>query len=359
MSKIKLFMLAFMAVVTFSTCSKDDDDDAQSNYDRYQEAVNSTVESTQSSTKNTKAILLVAFGSTWEQAFNAFDSTVVSYEEAFPEYDVYLSFSSAICINRSAAGENTDSRNFYAPPYWLNAFADVEYSDIVVQSLQVIPGEEYTRVIGYMKDFANNSDGDLDDDYLSSVNLYLGYPLMANDSTDVDNLASALNDDFEEEAADNVVAFMGHGNPNSYDTYTANIRYTQLETALQEINANYFVGTVDMEDNYKNNVRDRMVTAGLTSGTVYCSPLMSIAGDHAHNDMAGGDDGETTSDLDVNDEEVSWKTYFYSAGYTCSSSTQIVTGMLEQLNIRQLWMNHTAEAIERGALDLYHSSSAD
>ncbi len=357
MKKIKLLMLSLIAVVLFSTCGKDDDDDYESNYDRYQSAVNSSVESTQSSTGNKKAILLVAFVSTWEQAFNAFDSTVVSYEEAFPEYDVYLSFSSAICINRAAAGENTDSRNFYAPTYWLNVFADVEYSDIVVQSLQVIPGEEYTRVIGYMKDFANNSDGDLDDDYLSSVNLYLGYPLMANDSTDVDNLASALNDDYEEEATDNVVAFMGHGNPNTYDTYSANVRYTQLETALQEINTNYFVGTVDMEDNYKNDVRDRMVEDGLTSGTVYCAPLMSIAGDHAHNDMAG--DSDEPSDLDVNDEEVSWKTYFSAAGYTCNDDTQLVNGMLELTNIRQLWINHTTEGIERGALDLYHSANVD
>ncbi len=46
-----------------------------------------------------------------------------------------------------------------------------------------------------------------------------------------------------------VVAFMGHGNPDSYDTFKANIRYTQLEQDLQKFSPNYFVGTVDMPDN--------------------------------------------------------------------------------------------------------------
>ena len=163
MKKIKWMMIAMMAIVvsmSFTACS-DDDDDTANNYTVYQNAVNQTVKSQK---KNNKVILLVAFGSTWQQAYDAFDTTVAAYKSAFPGYDVFLSFSSAICINRAAEGENVASRNFYAPPFWMNAFAQdgVKYSEIVVQSLQVIPGEEYTRVINYIKDFANNSNGDIE-----------------------------------------------------------------------------------------------------------------------------------------------------------------------------------------------------
>ena len=65
--------------------------------------------------------------------------------------------------------------------------------EIVVQSLQVIPGEEYTRVINYIKDFANNANGDLSDKYLSIVDLKLGVPLLQDAEADVNLVASELN----------------------------------------------------------------------------------------------------------------------------------------------------------------------
>ena len=145
MKKIKSLLIAMLAVCTaiaFTACNDDKDEpNNENNYTIYQKAVNQTVKSQK---RNNKVILLVAFGSTWEQAYDAFDATVAAYKQAFPGYDVFLSFSSAICINRAAAGENVEPRNFYAPPFWLNAFAQdgVKYSEIVVQSLQVIPGEE-------------------------------------------------------------------------------------------------------------------------------------------------------------------------------------------------------------------------
>ncbi len=362
MKKIKFLMMAAIAMVCsmgFVACSDDDDDDnVKNNYVVYQNAVNQTVKSQK---KNSKAILLVAFGSTWQQAYDAFDTTVEAYKSAFPGYDVYLSFSSAICINRAAAGENVAPRNFYAPPFWLTAFAQegVRYSEIVVQSLQVIPGEEYTRVINYIKDFANNSNGDIDDNYLSKVTLKLGVPLLQDAESDVNAVASALDAIYKTQAANSVVAFMGHGNPDSYDTYKANVRYTQLEEALQKINGNYFVGTVDMMNNFKTNVLARMKAAGINGGTVYCHPLMSIAGDHAHNDMAGddNDNGEPNEEGEV--EDTSWKCYFAAQGYTCNDDTQIVKGLLELPSVRQIWMNHTKDAINGEALDFYHSKNPE
>ena len=101
--------------------------------------------------------------------------------QEFKDYDIYVSYSSAICINRAAAGEHkaegAEVRNYYAPNFWLHGFGAARYDEIVVQSLQVIPGEEFTRVVNYMKDFMNNSLGDLDDKYLSQVSLKLGAPL--------------------------------------------------------------------------------------------------------------------------------------------------------------------------------------
>ena len=142
--KIKSMMIAMLAIcmgVFFTACSDDKNEPTENNYTIYQKAVNENVKANK---KNDKVILLVAFGSTWEQAYDAFDATVAAYKKAFPGYDVFLSFSSAICINRAAAGENVDPRNFYAPPFWLNAFAQngVKYSEIVVQSRECTPHQE-------------------------------------------------------------------------------------------------------------------------------------------------------------------------------------------------------------------------
>ena len=373
--KIRLMTAAILAALTLGFASCTDIAPDQYNYNAYQRAVDQTVSKNK---KNDKVILLVAFGSTWQQAFDAFDSTVEAYKTAFPGYDVFLSFSSAICINRAAAGENVDPRNFYAPPFWLTAFAQkgVQYKEIVVQSLQVIPGEEYTRVINYIKDFANNANGDLDDKYLSEVELKLGTPLLQDAEADVQATAKALNDRYKSKAASDIVAFMGHGNPDSYDTYKANIRYTQLEEALQTLSPNYFVGTVDMMENFKTQVYDRMAEAGLNKSNkkVYLHPLMSIDGDHGHNDMAGDDTPEkfegksfTFADLmaEANDEgeveDCSWKVFFGAdgSGFSCDNSTIIDKGLLELPTVRQIWMNHTQDAINGEPLDYYHSKNPE
>ena len=392
MNKIKYFVMAFVAVCLtagFYSCSNDDDPEIiekivekkdtvvvekkdtvkvevpqDNNWSRYQAIVTEDVKAQK---KHDKVILLVAFGSTWEQAFNAFDATVDAYKARFTDYDVFLSYSSAICINRAAAGENTEPRNYYAPPFWLNAFADskVEYDEIVVQSLQVIPGEEYTRVINYINDFANNANGDLDDDYLAGVSIKLGVPLLQDAEVDVPLVAQILDASYNDKAAQGVVAFMGHGNPDSYDTYKANIRYTQLEQELQKINKNYFVGTVDMMDNFKTDVYERMKAAGITSGKVFLHPLMAIDGDHGHNDMGGDDDDNWedgkgfTPNEEGEVEDTSWKMYFRHLGYDCPEENVLHYGLLELDNVRKVWMNHTQEAIDGEPLDYYHSKNPE
>ena len=387
MKKIKFLVMAFAAVcftAGLTSCEKEKEVEKivekpveviiektdtikvpqDNNWSKYQEIVTADVVSKK---KHDKVILLVAFGSTWEQAYDAFDSTVEAYKTAFSDYDIFLSYSSAICINRAAAGENTEPRFYYAPPFWLNAFADekVQYDEIVVQSLQVIPGEEYTRVINYIKDFANNANGDLDDDYLANVELRLGVPLLQDAESDVNEVAKQLNELYKDKVAQGVVAFMGHGNPDEYDTYKANVRYTQLEAALQQFSPNYFVGTVDMMENFKTHVWARMTAAGLTSGKIFLHQLMSIDGDHGHNDM-GGDDDDNWEDgvgFTPNDEgeveDTSWKMYFRHLGYDCPEENVIHKGLLELPTIREVWMEHTRYAIDGPALDYYHSKNPE
>ena len=376
MNKIKFMMLAMMAFIasaTFTACSSDDDDNksTQSNYERYQLAVNETVNKQKSSNK---VILLVAFGSTWEQAYDTFDKVVDDYKSNFPGWDVYLSFSSAICINNARAGENVDPKDYYDPEHWLTAIGLAGYNQVIVQSLQVIPGEEYRRVRdSYVKDFMNNRNGDFTDAYMKSIDrqVVVGTPLMAEEE-DAENLAKTLNNesDIKTAVSQGIVAFMGHGNPEGYDYYGGNIRYLQLEDYLRAISPNYYVGTVDMDETYAEDVLahiaggkfDYQVGAMGKSVTYPANTnkkaqlfvLMSIAGDHAHNDMADDEDDESwfslfnaagieTAAYETNYTEACWKKY--------KSGDEYIPGLAERSAVRKLWMSHTREAIAKLGTD--------
>ena len=376
MKQIKFLMLAMLAFVTsatFTACSSDDDDNksTQSNYDKYQQAVNQTVNSQK---KSDKVILLVAFGSTWEQAYDTFDKVVDDYKANFSGWDVYLSFSSAICINNARAGENVDPKDYYDPEHWLTAIGLAGYKQVVVQSLQVIPGEEYRRVRdSYVKDFMNNRNGDFTDAYMKSLDhqVVVGTPLMAEES-DAKTLATTLNNEADVKAAvaQGIVAFMGHGNPEGYDYYGGNVRYLQLEDYLRALNTNYYVGTVDMDETYAEDVLNHIaggtfdyqigdVTKTISypenaSKKAQLFVLMSIAGDHAHNDMADDEDDESwysmfnaagieTAAYETNYSEACWKKY--------KSGDEYIPGLAERSAVRKLWMNHTREAIAKLGTD--------
>ena len=377
-NKIKFLMLAMMAFVTsatFTACGDDDDDNnsKQSNYEKYQQAVNQTVNSQK---KSDKVILLVAFGSTWEQAYDTFDQVVADYKASFSGWDVYLSFSSAICINNARAGENVAPKDYYDPEHWLTAIGLAGYKQIVVQSLQVIPGEEYRRVRdSYVKDFMNNRNGDFTDAYMKSIDrqVVVGTPLLA-DERDTKILAETLNNEKDISAAvkEGIVAFMGHGNPEGYDYYGGNVRYLQLEKELRDLNTNYYVGTVDMDETYVNDVLEHIKEGGAftfyvgdvpvpvdygsanTAKKAQLYPLMSIAGDHAHNDMADDEDEESwysmfnaagieTNAYETNFTEACWKKN--------KSGDDYIPGLAERSAVRKLWMQHTDYAIRKLGTD--------
>ena len=375
MKKISSFILATMTFAlvapVFTACSNDDDEEnnntALNNIVSEYTVNDQMVANQKAQSGKDVAVLLVAFGSTWDNAFKAFDATKVAYQAAFPEADVYVSFSSDICINRASVGENTDDngnlvkRDYYEPRYLLHAIGAAQYSKIYVQSLQVIPGEEFAAVVASVKKFMNNgyiASAHLDDAYLAKLeenkSIFLGMPLLSDPDVDVPAVAEKLNALYASETANGVVAFMGHGNPDTYDTFKANVRYTQLEDALQTYSTNYYVGTVDMPDNYKQDVLARMQEKGIPGGKVYLHALMSIAGDHAHNDMAGEGE-EYWDETEEESEDNSWFEFFSHKGYqpVIVKQGNHPQGLLELPGVLNVWIQHTknAEFLE----DAYHS----
>ena len=377
MKKIKYLMMAAAAIVlgmSLNSCSSDDD--TSYNDTRFQQEVNDIVKQNK---QNDKAILIVAFGSTWEQAYDTFAQVEKDFKAEFgPKgWDVYLGFSSAICINNAYGdgkeGENGASRTFYDPEHWLNAIGLAGYKQIVVQSLQVIPGEEYRNVRDlFVKNFMNNRGQRFTKEYMKSLdrNVVIGVPLMAEEE-DVQALADVLHQEADIKAAlsQGIVTFMGHGNPESKDYYGGNIRYVQLEKALRAKSNNYYVGTVDMAETGPDDVLHNIIKGGVVSyhvgdvtETVNYQPntnkkaqlfvLMSIAGDHAHNDMADADDDESWYSM-FNAAEIETQAYETNFATPCWTNKEeiqkngYIPGLAERKEVRKRWMKHTEDAIKK------------
>lgn len=314
MKKItKFFAVLLTAVMCFSGCSSDDNESQDA----------AVVVKTKD-----KALLLVTFGSTWDEPQKTYDGMLDTFKKEFPDADVYLSFTSTTCITRWGA----KTGEYYATPdLWLNAIGKAGYKDVMVQSLHVIPGEEYTLLRDYyVKKFKKA---------YTSIPVVLGEPLLVSDE-DIKEVGDALYTAFKPQLEKGeAVAFMGHGNPES--SYSnANMSYQKIKTYMQtKCDKKMFVGTVDCEDMLIGAVITDLKNTVASNTTINLTPLMSIAGDHANNDMAGDYDKAEKA------EDQSWKVQLNAAGYKVENSNCILKGLGDYPAVVNVWIRHLNEAI--------------
>lgn len=338
-----LTLSIILSVGFFSACSDDDNNG------------NDTKSAVVIDKKNETALLLCSFGSTYEQPQATYDKIVADYKAAYPNTDIYVSFTSRTIVSRVYA---QIGKAYAQPDLWLNAIGKAGYKKVYVQSLHIIPGEEYLSLMNtdVKKNFMIP--------YLDVVVAKSACLLETED--DVDAVAQILYNNYKARLdKGEVVALMGHGNPDTEYTH-ANERYAQLETALQELSGekNIFVGTVDWGDKMFSHIRDEVKAFATRTGkeykdvTISLAPLMSIAGDHAQNDLLGGlEDGQTMDKVNPDEDdweaEYSWKLKLEKLGFTISEDgTNIdsdkfnVVGLGDYGTIRTIWLNHMKEAIE-------------
>lgn len=302
--------------------------------------------------KHDTAILLCTFGSTYELPQNTFSAIVKDYEQKYPNADIYLSFTSRTCVSRVGA---KIGKYFAQPDLWLRAIGQAGYKTVGVQSLHVIPGEEYLSLMNtdvkknFMIPFPN-------------IKVAKGACLLVDE---VDATAKILYDEFCKAKVDKgeYVVFMGHGNPDQEYNH-ANNRYSEMEAALQKLDGGkkrIFIGTVDYGDMMFSYIRKELATAtsnpqadnaanGKTQQkangvSVHLIPLMSVAGDHAHNDMAGDlEDKQTIADVNPyepdHEAEFSWKLKLRKLGYTVEDKNCHMIGLGDFAGLRKIWMSH-------------------
>ena len=278
-------------------------------------------------------ILVVSFGTSFNNSRAADIKGIEdALQAAYPDWSVRRAFTAQIIINHVQArdGEKIDNVN-----QALDRAVNNGVKNLIVQPTHLMHGAEYDELIGELDNYK---------DQFESVQV--AEPLLGEvgaDATVINADKKAVAEILTAEAVktagyDSLDAakedgtafvFMGHGT-----SHTAKVSYSQMQTQMQELGYdNVFIGTVEgePEETACEAVIDAAAEAGYTK--VILRPLMVVAGDHANNDRAGGD-------------EDSWLSMFKTSGKFDSVDTQIA-GLGEIEGIQQIYVEHTADAMNQ------------
>jgi sirohydrochlorin cobaltochelatase len=248
-------------------------------------------------------ILLVAFGSSEPSAQVSFENIDKKVKATYSGIPVRWAYTSTIIRKKLAKqGKHLDS-----PEVALAKMQDEGFTHVAVQSLHTIGGEEYhdlRRTVGAFKMMGGFK------------RVVLGYPLLSTQEDmqgAVDAIFKTLPKDRQK---DDAVVLMGHGTH-----HPSNAFYAALMFQLQLKDPNIFVGTVEGYPEV-DLIKELMLKNKIKKA--YLMPFMSVAGDHAKNDMAS-------------DEDDSWKSIFSKAGIQCVT---ILKGTAEYDVFVDMWVDH-------------------
>ena len=276
-------------------------------------------------------ILVVSFGTSFNDSrVNDIKGIEDALQEAYPDWSVRRAFTSQIIINHVQArdGEYIDNMDQALARAVANGV-----KNLIVQPTHLMHGAEYDELIEAVEAYQ---------DQFKSVKV--AEPLLGEVGSD----AAVINADKAavsqavtseavkeagceslEAASEEGIAFvlLGHGT-----SHTAKVSYSQMQTQMNELGYdNVFIGTVEgePEETSCEAVIEAVSQAGYTK--VVLRPLMVVAGDHAHNDMAGED-------------EDSWMSMFKASGKFESVEAQMA-GLGQIDAIRQIYVAHTADVM--------------
>jgi len=264
------------------------------------------------------AILLAAFGSRLPDASQALERMRQRTCALYPEYRVETALTSGTVRRHKGAA----SRHGRSPEDILKALRRDGVTRLAVQSLHVIPGDEYKgleRLVESLRAGPGHPDG--------FERIELGRPLLGN-REDIRRVALTILTVLPpERLPGEAVLLMGHGTRGK-----ANGVYLDLADELRALDPLVLIGALEAEPGLAAKVDE---LRALGANRVHLMPLLFASGVHALRDMAGGMAGEGKG---------SWQAGLTRAGFTCSSH---VKGAGEHQALAEIWLDHLQEAVAR------------
>lgn len=247
-----------------------------------------------------KALAVISHGTVAEA--KGYTNVRDTLMHTFPDYDIFEAYTSPRVIARLAR-----ERGIYMPScaQLFKQLCDLGYREVACQSLHIIPGSEYEKILEQMKSYAYRFDC-----------MTAGVPLLW-DRWDLGACVDALRHNAPCCDKQEALIWIGHGSQNAAD-----IRYEMLGDMLRQ-QENQFVSTLE------RGWRSVLPLLGARNiKTVQLMPLMLTAARHFERDIAGAGD--------------SWKTGLLSAGYTVSVQRK---GLGEYPEISDIFCRHFRESL--------------
>lgn len=219
-----------------------------------------------------KAILLISFGTSHRAAAEkSIDAIAGDLSKAYNDMTVYQAYTSSMVI-RKLAKEGVRVYN-------IDEAVERAYEDktdiLCVISSHIIPGHEYNKMLAALEKHRYK---------FTSVSI--AEPLLYTQS-DCDHIASVLNDVIGFKA-ENEYILMGHGTDAD-----ANVMYFNMNDALMRKGYNnVHIATVDASPTLEETIKSMRSPGSVES--VILHPFLTVAGEHALNDMAGEDNSFLT-----------------------------------------------------------------
>ena len=249
-------------------------------------------------------IVMAAFGTT-TRARRTYDILDARVKEAFPEHPVYWAFTSRMVKDRI---ECNQGQSYKHPHQVLKELAQAGHEWAVVQSLHLVSGHEFDRLVDEVKG--------------CSLRTSIGLPLL-DSPQDYLSALMALLDEMHTADTDEALVLVGHGTDHAI--WAA---YPALESmARKHLHGQVFVGAVEGCPQAEEVVHD-VVRAGFTR--VCLVPFMLVAGIHFQEDLCA-------------DAVDSWKSLFEAAGVQVRLESR---GVGELPGIGDIFCSHIRDALD-------------
>lgn len=258
-----------------------------------------------------KAILFAAHGSKNRAASSAMGNILKMAKEAHPDIPVYSAFTSGHVLKKL----REQGQKLPTVKQMLEKLSEEGFTHVVVQSLHVIPGTEFTNISRLLDRVAKGE--------IKFEKAVLGEPLLTNDQ-EIDEISDIILNLLEERDPQNeALILVAHGSKYSD---SGNSLYDKFKEVLEKKDRNAYLGKLNSENGIEK-ISDRIKESGIEKA--YLLPLLFGAGNHVKEDMAG-------------ERKESWKNVVASRGI---DPIPVVQGVGEFDIFAQRWMDKLEKAI--------------
>ena len=252
--------------------------------------------------------MLTAFG-TSTAAFDTYQHFEQQVKKRFPDHEIKWAFTSRKVRHKVAQERGQKLQDLAAA---LRALKAAGYTRVAVQSLHIVPGEEWEKKVVQ------------ESGKIPGLKVALGKPLLSS-KKDREMVLKALARTFPKDLKKTAVVLVGHGSPSPEGT-AAYLSFAQALRARFP-KENVFFGTVEGKP-----TRQEVMAAVKKSGvdTVVLRPFLFVAGEHVAKDILGKDPESWKSEL------LKQKAYHIQG---------ITRGLGYQEGIVNIFLDHLAQAL--------------